>query len=174
MTVPKGQRSIFEFIVDAFSSKPIVEQWRLSVDGASRGNPGPAGAGIYLQKENEPVLQIGYFLGNKTNNEAEYLALLIGVILFKKEAPKTAQLSVISDSQLLIFQLEGKYKVKHPEMKKLNSAVVKELQGVPVTFTHVERQYNSKADELANQGVDTKRTLPLKVLDILGTHELFL
>lgn len=174
MTAPQGQRSIFDVIIDAFSRKSVVEQWHLSVDGASRGNPGPSGAGIYLKKENEPVLQIGYFLGNKTNNEAEYLALLIGVILFKKEASPKAQLAVISDSQLLIFQMQGKYKVKHPEMKKLNSAVVKELHGIPVTFTHVERQYNSKADELANQGVDTKRTLPLKVLDILGSHELFL
>src|SRR5437867_2256163 len=75
--------------------------WKLSVDGASRNNPGPAGAGIYLIKNEHVVEASGYALGVKTNNQAEYLALLIGLVYLRQHMEPRDLVLIISDSQLL-------------------------------------------------------------------------
>src|SRR5471030_99614 len=87
--------------------------WRLEVDGASRGNHGPAGAGLYLKKGAYVVLKQGFFLGNCTNNQAEYAALLLGICQARTLIQSSHTLHIVSDSELLVRQLQGTYKVKH-------------------------------------------------------------
>ena len=171
------QRSIFDVIKDVFIPEPKLEErtvWRLSVDGASRGNPGPAGAGVFITKNNKPYLQQGFFLGTKTNNEAEYLALVIGILLLKKDIGVDDSLQIMSDSELLNKQMNKEYRIKKPELKALYDVANTYLADVAYTCTHVMREYNQEADRLANLGVDTKKSLPLLILDILRSHEIFL
>lgn len=171
------QRSIFELIKDMFIPEPKVQQgvtWQLSVDGACRGNPGPSGAGIFIKKNNQVHMQKGFFLGNKTNNEAEYLALVIGLLLIKKELHPDDTIHVISDSELLIRQMNKIYKVKKPELKALYDVAQFYLSPVAHTCTHVLREYNQDADRLANLGIDAKTPLPLTLLDTLRSHEIYL
>jgi len=170
----EGQRSIFDFLFGT-EKKTKAIQWKLCVDGASRGNPGLSGAGIHIHKEGESFTKKGYYLGdNLTNNQAEYLALFVGLLLVKKEIKKGERLIIVSDSQLLIRQLQGVYKVKKPELQKLHRAILTELGALSTTFKHVERESNTVADSLANQGIDRNRSLPLKVLDTLRTYEIYL
>lgn len=168
------QKSIFETVYETLTGKKNTYDWELRVDGASRGNPGKAGAGIYLKKNNKDVVKAGFVLGKKTNNEAEYLALLIGIMLLKKEINPGEGVTIISDSQLLIRQLDGTYKVKKPELQQLHAAIFRELGPIKALFNHVEREYNTIADALANKGIDENITLPLKMLDTLRSYEIFL
>src|SRR5947207_1299648 len=102
------------------SSEPLKKhRLKLFIDGASRNNPGPGGAGIYLLKDDELVIKKGFFLGKKTNNQAEYLALLIGVFYLKKHVTADDTVQIISDSQLLIRQLQGIYKVRNEAIQSL-------------------------------------------------------
>lgn len=144
----------------------------LSVDGASRGNPGKSGVGIFLQNNKKIVFKNGFYIGIKTNNQAEYLALLIGVIIAKNQMQKIDTLTVQSDSQLLVYQMQGRYKVKNPEIKKLYSALKIELKTIKTVFKHVEREYNTDADALANNGIDKKRVVPEIVINQLKIYEL--
>ena len=136
----------------------IKPKWQLFVDGASRNNPGPAGAGIYLVKEHKKELAQGFFLGHKTNNQAEYLALIIGLIL---AIPKIEQdqLQIVSDSLLLVNQLNGIYRVKNPELQILHHKVKNLLANTNYTVVHVLREHNIIADEMANLGIDQKIAL---------------
>lgn len=171
------QRSIFELIKDVFVSEPKKQQsvvWSLSVDGASRGNPGPAGAGIFIKKNNHVHLQKGFFLGKKTNNEAEYLALVIGLLLIKKEMQEGDSIHIVSDSELLIKQMNKEYKVRKAELKLLYDVAQLCLASVYYTCTHVLREYNQEADRLANRGIDTKTSLPLTILDTLRSYEIYI
>ncbi len=149
-----------------------LKKWQLYVDGASRGNPGPGGAGIYLTSSDGVVTKRGYFLGKKTNNEAEYLALLIGVSIFKKLAAAHDHLSVFSDSLLLIKQMTGEYRVRKPELQQLHALIKKILEPFSCNFTHVYRENNTEADALANKGIDSKVSLPLTFISFLSTHEI--
>lgn len=133
-------------------------QWHLFVDGASRNNPGPAGAGIYLTKDHQKEFAGGFFLGTKTNNQAEYLALIIGLII---AIPKVEheQLQIVSDSLLLVNQIKGIYRVKNPDLKLLHTKAMQFLNLVNYEVVHVLREKNKKADEMANLGVDQKIAL---------------
>src|SRR5258707_15746433 len=86
--------------------------WKLFVDGASRNNPGPSGAGIYIVQDEQFFHEYGFYLGKKTNNQAEYLALLLGLFTLKKMVKKGDKVHVISDSLLLVQQIKGIYKVR--------------------------------------------------------------
>ncbi len=177
MNVPHKQRSIFECIKDIFVPEQKLEQgvlWRISVDGASRGNPGPAGAGIFIKKDEQVFAQKGFYLGTKTNNEAEYLALVIGLLLLKKELKPEDTVQIISDSELLIKQMNKEYRVKKHELRQLYDLANLCLESVSYTCAHVLREYNQEADRLANLGVDKKISLPLTILDVLRTHEIFI
>jgi ribonuclease HI len=173
----KGQHSIFDSFletINSFSTDASVK-WTLYVDGASRGNPGKGGAGVYLKKGNDSFLRTGFYLGNSsTNNEAEYCALLIGIYLFKQKKEEGDTLSIFSDSQLLIYQLLGKYRVKKEELQKYHRAIKRELEGTSHTFDHVMREKNTVADAMANKGIDEANALPLKFLDLLRTYNIFL
>jgi ribonuclease HI len=150
--------------------------WKIFVDGASRGNPGPSGAGLVIFHDEEPILKKGFFLGKKTNNQAEYLALALAVFLAKKHAQDLEipcpTLRIISDSELLIKQMNGVYRVKNPELAQLKALIDGMLVGIHYTCRHVMREHNTVADKLANQGVDTKQKMPTDFLNFLSNYSL--
>jgi len=126
----------------------------LYADGGSRGNPGPAGAGAYLEDdEGNSVAEVYQYLGEATNNVAEYKALLLGLQEANKHHP--AELMIRLDSQLIVRQLEGIYQVKQPHLRELYEEVLNLLQHFPkYDVKHIPREQNEKADQLANQAMD--------------------
>jgi len=126
----------------------------LYADGGARGNPGPAGAGAYLEDAAGVCLaKVHQYLGETTNNVAEYSALILG--LKRALTFKPQYLVVKLDSQLVVRQLEGAYQVKQPHLKKLYSEVMGLLEKFPkIEIQHIPREENSEADLLANQAMD--------------------
>ncbi len=128
----------------------------LFTDGASRGNPGEAGAGAVLTGPDGREIASGrWYLGRVTNNAAEYLALIHG--LEEAAARGIKRLEVRMDSELVVRQLNGRYRVKDAGLKKLFSQVQELRQRFSrITFTHVRREQNRRADRLANEAIDRK------------------
>lgn len=126
----------------------------VSCDGASRGNPGPAGIGAQVTDERGEILgEIAEGIGETTNNVAEYTAVIEGLSLAAELGAMTVTLR--SDSQLLINQLTGRYRVKSEHLQPLYRRVRGIAAGFErVSFQHVPRDENSAADALANLGVD--------------------
>ena len=129
---------------------------QLFTDGASRGNPGQAGAGIAIfDEEGNELVGTGQYLGQCTNNEAEYRALLFG--LAKCGEFGRGRLKVHLDSELIVKQIRGEYRVKHPNLKPLFQEAMQKLSDfASFSVTHVRREKNSRADELANLAIDNK------------------
>lgn len=144
--------------------------WKLFIDGASRNNPGLSGAGFFLLKDDIPVEKQGFFLGNKTNNQAEYFALLLGLFFLKRYICKGDFVLVISDSQLLVRQLKGEYKVKNPELRSIYRCAKDLLKYIDYNVVHVLREDNVQADKLANIGIEKKNKLPKLFLDLLQDY----
>jgi len=135
----------------------VKSHWVLYIDGASRGNPGLAGAGIFLSKNAEVVAKNSYFLGTKTNNQAEYYALVCGLKVLKEQAPQGKdQVTIYSDSELLVRQVKGIYKIKNQDLKKLYDDVISLLHGLDYKIEHIRREKNTVADDLANRAFDKK------------------
>ncbi len=129
-------------------------------DGASRGNPGESGIGVILRDEQGRVIfSGGGYLGNGTNNVAEYEALI--ACLKKAQQTGCDKLIVYSDSQLMVRQLQGVYKVRDKHLQKYFQEASRLIQSGPFEFeiSHVEREQNRDADLLANAGIDSKRKL---------------
>jgi ribonuclease HI len=129
---------------------------QLFSDGASRGNPGEAGAGIaILDEKGNELVGTGQYLGQCTNNEAEYQALLFG--LAKCGEFGRGEIKVHLDSELIVKQIRGEYRVKHPNLKPLFQEAMQKLSDfASFSVTHVRREKNSRADELANLAIDNK------------------
>ncbi len=129
---------------------------KLYTDGASRGNPGEAGAGIsLLNSSNQELAARSSYLGQCTNNAAEYEALLLGLNTALELG--CTQLAVYMDSQLIVRQLAGQYKVKSAGLKPLfDQAKILLAKLDKWTIDHVPRAQNKRADELANRGIDEK------------------
>jgi len=125
-------------------------------DGAARGNPGPAGAGAVITDPEGRVLErYGRFLGKQTNNYAEYQGLLLG--LQKAMELGAREVGVRADSQLLIRQLEGKYRVRNAGLKPLHEQALKLLRSFEkFDLRHVPREENFNADEMSNRAIDEK------------------
>ena len=144
--------------------KAKIEQWRIFVDGAARNNPGPAGAGIYITAGDETICERGYYLGKKTNNQAEYLALLLALLITNKEIKKrkisNPKLVITSDSELLVKQMNKVYRVKNKELQKIKSVIDELLEDKSYVVKHVLREKNKIADKLANKGIDSKKSPP--------------
>ncbi len=133
---------------------------RAFTDGASRGNPGAAGIGVVLKDERGTVLlTLSGSIGTTTNNVAEYTALQ-ALLRSMKKFPCTT-LIVHSDSELMVRQMRGEYKVKDPAMKQEHAKVRTLLASLPCTveFRHIPREQNADADLLANAGIDAGRRI---------------
>ena len=123
-------------------------------DGGARGNPGPAGYGVVIKDESgKKVAALSEYLGHQTNNFAEYQGLIAALEYALRHGPKS--LKVISDSELLVRQIKGIYKVKNPTLQDLHGRA-KELIAQLEWFSigHALREHNQEADRLANEAMD--------------------
>jgi ribonuclease HI len=132
----------------------FADEWLLMVDGAARGNPGDAGCGaVILDRNGTVVKELSRYLGHATNNVAEYEGLLMGLEALLRLGRK--RIRVQSDSQLLVRQLNGEYRVKDEKLKALFQKAMSLLrQFEAYRILHVPRELNQLADRLANQGID--------------------
>lgn len=135
---------------------------KLSVytDGGSRGNPGISGFGVVIYDDNQIIIaKISKFIGIKTNNEAEYLAMIEALTWVLDHQSEVTEVNFYSDSQLLVRQILGSYKVKAKNIKSLHQTVISLLNQIkpPCYFNEVLRESNQLADELANQAMDRKQ-----------------
>lgn len=126
----------------------------INTDGGARGNPGPAGIGVIIKTESgEMVYQYGEFIGTATNNVAEYKALIKALTEAKHLGAK--ELRIQMDSELIVKQMQGVYKIKEPTLKGLAQEVRELLQGFSAhTFVHVRREFNKEADAMVNKAID--------------------
>jgi len=126
----------------------------VNVDGGARGNPGPAAIGVVVRDEDGTVVEaVGETIGHTTNNVAEYKALLRGIEL--AAAHGATEVHLIGDSQLIVRQVEGRYKVKDEKMKPLHAEAKKALAGFERwSIEDVRRAQNADADKLVNQALD--------------------
>jgi ribonuclease HI len=151
---PRSQGSLWHDGEKAWTGKLAGQTLQLFSDGASRGNPGKSGAGIaILDEQGDELVGASKYLGQCTNNEAEYLALLFG--LEKCAEFGSGRIKAHLDSELIVKQIRGEYKVKHPNLKPLHLKTLQKLSGfASFRITHVRREKNSRADELANRAID--------------------
>jgi len=125
------------------------------IDGASRGNPGEAGAGVWITDENgTEVGEASRYLGHKTNNEAEYWALLLGLEEAKRLGSHAVR--VFTDSELIARQVKGIYRVKDMKLRALYKTVIQNLKGFSsFAIESIPRELNREADRLANHAIQT-------------------
>lgn len=137
-------------------SAPVPALLHIHIDGGSRGNPGEAGWGVWITTAGRQVVKELYgYLERATNNVAEYQALIHALGYAKKVGAR--RLKIFSDSELVVRQMNGVYKVKHPDMIPLHREA-RSLMGAfeAVSLDHVRREQNREADRLANQAMDEK------------------
>ncbi len=124
-------------------------------DGASRNNPGEAGAGVFSLRDNEPIEKIARYLGTTTNNIAEYTAAIIGLEHAVRLGASSVKLN--ADSELLVKQLNGQYKVKNEGLKPLHARAKELIARIgSVEVQYIPREKNKDADALANKAIDEK------------------
>jgi ribonuclease HI len=125
-----------------------------NVDGGARGNPGPAAiAAVLATPDGEVLDQTAESIGRATNNVAEYRALLLGIE--RARAFGAAELDLVGDSELVVRQLKGEYKVKDPGLRELHAQVRAALAGFERwSIRHVRREHNAEADRLVNEALD--------------------
>ena len=128
----------------------------MHIDGAARGNPGPAAYAVVITRDGQPAVEDAATIGKATNNVAEYTALVRGLELAAELGLK--RLAVFSDSELLVKQMNGEYRVKHPDLLPLYEEA-RELKKAfdAITIAHVRREQNKRADALGNEALDGKR-----------------
>jgi probable phosphoglycerate mutase len=127
------------------------------IDGGARGNPGPAGYGVRIERDDGTVVELKEALGIATNNVAEYRGLVAA--LSWAAAHGISRLHVRSDSELLVKQMRGEYRVKHPGLLPLSLEARRLVQQIgDVRFEHVRREQNKDADRLANDAMDEAST----------------
>ncbi|MEJ0053802.1 MAG: ribonuclease HI family protein [bacterium] len=135
-------------------------RFTIHADGGSRGNPGPAGAGAVIRDEGgSTVAVVSKFLGVQTNNFAEYEAVIAALDVLLSRVPEEerrgVRVLIKMDSQLVVKQMRGEYKVKHPNIKPQYARLSERAAKFgSVTFTHVYREENGDADALANEAMD--------------------
>jgi ribonuclease HI len=128
----------------------------IHIDGAARGNPGPAAYAVVLARPGQPVVEEAGTLGTATNNVAEYTALVNALHLASELGLK--KLDIFSDSELMVKQMAGEYRVKHPDLQPLYREAAELRKGFDaVRITHVRREQNKRADALCNEALDGKK-----------------
>ncbi len=131
----------------------------IHADGGARGNPGPAGAGAVVRdEEGKIVASISEYLGRTTNNVAEYTAIVSALVALAAQLGALADeatVAVSMDSKLVVEQMNGNYKINHPNLKPLAARAKELIRGFRmVSFTHIPRARNGDADALANEAMD--------------------
>ncbi len=131
---------------------------KVHTDGASRGNPGEAGIGVLIEDESGRIIrEIRRYIGTATNNQAEYAALITALRAAREI--NAGSVTVFADSELLVKQVKGEYKVKHPQLQPLYAEAKELISGLrKFSITHVPREKNAHADALANEAIDKKIT----------------
>jgi ribonuclease HI len=126
----------------------------VNVDGGARGNPGPAAIGAVVRRPEGDVLEErGERIGTATNNVAEYRALLLGIE--RASELGASELELVGDSELIVRQVKGEYKVKDAALRELHGEVVRALRPFESwSIRHVRREQNAEADRLVNQALD--------------------
>ncbi|MGH9686860.1 MAG: reverse transcriptase-like protein [Candidatus Acidiferrales bacterium] len=166
MRLPKHPSESARLFTDAPAGPP-AGVYVANVDGASRGNPGPAAYAVVMRDPNgNVILELGKRLGRDTNNVAEYYALLAALDYAAGSGIKA--LRIRSDSELLVRQMQGRYKVKSPDLKPLHERAMKLTRHLTYfTIEHVRREMNRDADALANAALDSGGpiTSPLAAVD---------
>jgi ribonuclease HI len=138
----------------AAQAKPVLT--RLYCDGAARGNPGPAGAGaVIVNPGGHIVAKVGKFLGEETNNVAEYMGLILG--LKRAKAMGIKELEVLADSELVVKQVRGEYAVKAEHLQPLHAEAVALFKGFDqIEIRHIPREENGQADAMSNRAIDER------------------
>jgi len=132
---------------------PGRAQVTVNVDGGSRGNPGPAAIAAVIRADGQVVDEVGESIGHATNNVAEYRALLLGIE--RAVAIGATEVELIGDSELIVRQVEGRYKVKDATLKGLHRQVRSALSSFDSwSIRHVRREQNADADRLVNEVLD--------------------
>ncbi len=162
-----SEKEINDFCIDAIREKlvnnytkikqkksPKIDSIQLFTDGGSRGNPGPAAAGWIIKKDNQIVKEGNKFLGETTNNQAEYQALILGINDALKFSHK--KLEIFMDSELAVKQLKGEYKVKNADLKPIVEKIRILLNPINWSIHHIPREKNKEADKLVNKAIDKK------------------
>ncbi len=127
------------------------------IDGASSGNPGDAGIGIVVYKDGEDIVRESKYIGKETNNVAEYTALLTLLEMLEHHGIK--EIEVFSDSELMVKQLSGEYKVKNEGLKPLFMKALAHKKKIKYSVGHVRREKNTEADKLAKKGSERGKRL---------------
>lgn len=138
----------------------MTKTLNIFTDGGARGNPGPSAIGVYIEDgDGKEIAKIGKAIGNNTNNVAEYSAVVEGlswIVKSKKELEKIDGINFYMDSLLVCSQLNGLYKIKNPTLRGLLFQI-REIEAeikIPISYSHVRREKNKKADALVNQALD--------------------
>ena len=130
-----------------------------NIDGGSRGNPGPAGYGVRIEQADGTVVELKEYLGTSTNNVAEYSGLLAALRWAADHG--ASPLLIRSDSELLVKQMRGEYRVKNPGLQPLYEEARSLMRRIGhVTVEHVRREFNKDADRLANEAMDEGQNSP--------------
>ena len=138
------------------TAAPALDTLQIHIDGASRGNPGEAGFGVSVEDaDGTPRAELYGYLGRASNNVAEYQALIHALRWARARGARKVR--VFSDSELVVRQVNGQYRVKHPDMVPLHREATALLRRFDsATVAHVRREHNRDADRLANRALDEK------------------
>ena len=146
------------------TSPATTDATTVYIDGASLGNPGPAGLGaVFIDAQGKPIARLYKYLGETTNNVAEYLALLYA--LQEAHTRGITRLVVKTDSELLAKQLNGQYKVRDGTLRLFHDFVRHVIQGFErLSIEHINRSHNAEADRLANEAVESRFDTSVKIV----------
>lgn len=140
-----------------------LEKIQINTDGGSRGNPGPAAIGVYAHSQGLPVFQLSEYIGHSTNNYAEYLAVIRALEYLSSHDIHSTEVAFVLDSELVVRQLNGIYRIKDTNLQVLNSRIhllisqlISSKNTSRISFTHVRRELNKEADSLVNKALDSQ------------------
>lgn len=140
-------------MVDLINAESAQRELVINTDGGSRGNPGPAAIGVVISTPDGAHLEsFGEYIGETTNNQAEYSAVVRAIEEAAKYRP--TRIRFLLDSELVVKQLNGQYKVKNADLMPLYSKIVQHIHNQEVTFKHVRREQNTLADIEVNKALD--------------------
>ena len=156
MVGPEPMRPAPKAHIEKQAGPARASGYRMFTDGASRGNPGEAGLGVVIEDDSGHIVRrIARYLGHATNNQAEYAALIEGLMAAHELGAE--ELNILADSELLVKQMNGQYKVKNPDLQERHAKARRLLESFrSVVIEHIPREKNKDADLLANEAIDKR------------------